>query len=682
MASVTSVLALQDRMSRTLNNIENAARSAEQAFENINRRINSMDTSMDRTTRSSNSFFKSLLSFNILSNIFSMISGQVGTAISRLDTLNGYTSVMSNLGVNSDKASESLNRLNEGLQGLPTTLQDGVLAVERFTSANNNIEASTEMFLALNNAILAGGAPMAIQQTALEQLSQAYTKGKPDMMEWRSAMTAMPAQLSQVAKVMGFVNADELGASLRNGETSMNDFMITLVKMSNESVDGFKSFEEQAINTTGGIQTSIANMKSAITRGLESIMRTINNSLIDAGFENGIGDVISRIGKTIEGALKSIGNAFGFILKIVTPVFKFIVDNFNVVIPIIGGIITALLIYKGVQTALNIATWAGGIATSYYAFVSSVLGAKQMLATGATLAQTAAQWGLNAALLACPITWIIIGIMALIAIISAVIIWIAKAKGESVSAIGVVAGTILMVGAEILNFIIGILNGIITIIDGVINTLIGIVEWGLNIMLGGFDNFGSMVANIMGKIISFVIDIAKAVTSVWDAIFGTNASGWLDDRQKEINSWGKNSKAITLGRVDHTMDRINPADAYNTGYNWGSNLFGGKASEKAQGEPIDYNSIMNGLKDVTGTDSTGGKAVKTTTEDKLLSDEDIQLLLDLATRDYKLNYQQVTPQITMTFGDIRENADVDVIADQLAERLQEIVDGNLEVQTV
>lgn len=679
MANVTSILALQDRMSKTLNNIESAAKSAEKVFDSMNKKVQTMDTTMNKASKTSGSFFKSLLGAGAVAKVFGMISSQVGTAISRLDTLNGYTNVMSNLGIDSDKASKSMDRLNEGLQGLPTTLQDGVMSVERFASANNNIEASTEMFLALNNAILAGGAPMMAQQTALEQLSQAYTKGKPDMMEWRSAMTAMPAQLSQVAKVMGFVNADALGESLRNGETSMNDFMRTLVLMSHESIDGFKSFEEQAKNTTGGIQTSMANMKSAITRGLASIMDSINKSLQEAGFEHGIGDVISGIGKTIENGLKGIGTVIGWIARVVTPVFNFIKDNLGMIIPLIGGVTFALGVYKAVQLALNFQRGIGLIIDKAETLYLSILYAKQMLATGATLKATAAQWGLNAALLASPITWIILGIIALIAIISAVIIAINNAKGESVDAIGVVAGTVLMVGAEILNFIIGILNSVISVIDGAINAVIGIMEWCLNVLFGGFDDFGGAVANLIGNIISWFMNLGKVVTTIVDAIFGTNWTAGLEGLQRQVESWGKNEKSITLERVDHTIDRIDPAEAYNTGYNWGSNLFGGKASEKAQDE-IDYNSIMNGLQDVTGTDSTGGKAVKTTTDDKLLSDEDIQLLLDVATRDYKLNYQQVTPQITMTFGDIRENADVDVIAEQLADRLQEIVDGNLEVQ--
>jgi tape measure domain-containing protein len=106
--------------------------------------------------------------------------------------------------------------------------------------------------------------------------------------------------------------------------------------------------------------------------------------------------------------------------------------------------------------------------------------------------------------------------------------------------------------------------------------------------------------------------------------------------------------------------------------------------EKLTGEDI-INSVKEAmglgdeLADVMGTDGTGGKALKVTTNDKLLSDEDIQLLLDVATRDYKIDYQQITPNVTLTFGDIRETADVDAILDEVADRLEEIYDANLEV---
>ena len=229
-------------------------------------------------------------------------------AIDRLDTLNNFTKVMSNLGISSEDSQSALNRLSDGLKGLPTTLDDAALAVQRFTSSNGNVKASTEIFLALNNAILAGGASAQIQSSALEQLSQAYAKGKPDMMEWRTAMTAMPAQLKQIALAMGYVDANQLGEALRSGKVSMNQFMLKITELNKAGVNGFKSFEEQAKNATGGVGTSITGVKTALTRGLTEIMNAIGQSNI-AGFFQGIARAIDAVIPYIVAFVKVIGTA-------------------------------------------------------------------------------------------------------------------------------------------------------------------------------------------------------------------------------------------------------------------------------------------------------------------------------------------------------------------------------------
>lgn len=243
---------------------------------------------------------------------FKAISGSIDDAISRLDTMNNYTNVMSNLGVSAEDAQKSIDYMSDKLQGLPTTLNDAVSSVQRFTAANGNVLASTEIFLSLNNAILAGGAPMEQQRSALEQLSQAYAKGKPDMMEWRTAMSAMPAQLKQVGMAMGYASADELGQALRSGKVSMNEFMTTITKLNKEGVAGFSSFEEQARNSTGGVATSITNLRTAITRGLADIMNAIGQSNI-AGFFQGIARAINKVFAYIVAFIKVLGTAINFI---------------------------------------------------------------------------------------------------------------------------------------------------------------------------------------------------------------------------------------------------------------------------------------------------------------------------------------------------------------------------------
>ena len=292
----------------------------------------------------------------LISTAISTINNSIDGAVSRLDTLNNFPKVMSNLGIASEESSKAIDTLSKGLQGLPTKLDAGALAVP----------------------LLAGGASAEIQETALEQLSQAYAKGKPDMMEWRSIQTAMPAQLNQVAKAFN-MTSDELGEALRYGRISMDEFMQKVVELNKNGVNGFKSFEEQAKNSVGGIKTSITNAKTAITRGVANIISSIDKALQKTELK-GLGEVISKIGKIAENALKGISNAiskidlnsiikrikdiviiYGTKLKnIVTEIvrgmgklWEIIIKNKNVVISLISTVLALVVAYKAYQAVLK-----------------------------------------------------------------------------------------------------------------------------------------------------------------------------------------------------------------------------------------------------------------------------------------------------------------------------------------
>lgn len=281
-----------------------------------------------------------------VSKVMATVSSHIDSAIKRVDTLNNFPKIMSNLGISADEADKAIKKMSDKLQGLPTTLDAGASAVQRFTSKNGDVAKSTDIFLALNNALLAGGQSTDIQATALEQLSQAYAKGKPDMMEWRSAMTAMPAQLNQVAEAMGFGKnaSDKLGEALRNGEVSMDDFMAKIAEMNTEGSGDFASFEQQAKNSTGGIQTAIAVMNSRITQGIAAVIDEI-------GSEN-----IAAIAEGIGNAIKAVG-------QVLSNVINFVISNWAVLAPILAVIGTiagtiiainaALTAYKAIQTAVN-----------------------------------------------------------------------------------------------------------------------------------------------------------------------------------------------------------------------------------------------------------------------------------------------------------------------------------------
>ena len=260
---------------------------------------------------------------------FNMINNSLDGAISRIDTMNNFPKVMSNLGIGAKESEEAIKELSERLKGIPTTLDSAALSVERFTSKNGDVKKSVEIFTAINNALLAGGASSEIQESALEQLSQAYAKGKPDMVEWRSIQTAMPAQLKQVAQAMG-MTTDQLGEGLREGNIEMDKFINTIVKLNKEGTEQFQSFEKQAKNATGGIKTSITNAKTAIVRGVGNIVTSLDEILKDKGL-GGISKIVSNIGNIAEKVLTKTGelmrnfaNDFDGTLQRVT---KFLVND-------------------------------------------------------------------------------------------------------------------------------------------------------------------------------------------------------------------------------------------------------------------------------------------------------------------------------------------------------------------
>lgn len=717
MANVKSTLSLQDKMSSTLSYITKAMNSTLQVMKNVDKQdmgksfeeasrniklaensLKGFNNTANTVSKSSGSLIKNLLGFSLIQKTLQLVLSQMDSAINRLDTMNNFPKVMSNLGIDAQESQAAIGILSEKLKGIPTTLDSAVSAVQRFTSANNNVRYSTSMFLALNNALLAGGASTDIQATALEQLSQAYAKGKPDMMEWRSLQTAMPAQLNQIAKAMGTTSA-KLGESLRSGKISMDEFMQTIIKLNEKGVEGFPSLAEQAKNATGGIKTSMANMKSAINRGIESMMRSINEGLESAGLGN-ISSIISGFGSSIENAIKKVGNGVRVIIKIFAPVikmtqsiFKFISDNWSMIAPILLGIATALSVLKIAQFGYNTVLAIGTALKKADTFLLSIQVAALSMQEGATFAATAAQYGFNAALLACPLTWILLIIIAVIAAIYGMVAAVNKITGTTMSGTGIVVSTLFLAVSIIWNLFLGLLDLVLMVVNFLYNAWVDFANFFANIFN---DPIGSIIHAFAGMADS-VLGILQGIASAIDKIFGSNlasaVSNWRSGLTSAANTladkmgngkYQEKYKKVNLTSESLGLKRLDYEDTILKGYNIGSK-FGKSVKDffnpNSAEESIDktLNAINKNNQAAMSSDKSGSKAVKTTTDDDLLSDEDIQLLLDIATRDYKLSYQQITPNVTVTFGDINETADVDSILDAVADKLQEIYDSDLEV---
>lgn len=252
----------------------------------------------------------------ITSKAMDVVSSHVGSAVSRLDTLKNYPVVMGNLGVRSDEASASIQTMSDRLSSLPTSLSDMATTVQGLYTATQNYGMSltdvTKAGLGLNDMLLAGGQSQAVVTAAMEQFRQMVSKGKPDMQDWRSLVTAAPAQMDQLAKAMlgPTANANQLYYALGGGNEreaakqgfdwatiSMDQMLAKISELDTEGADGITSFREQAETAQGGIQTAFDNMGNAVTKGVANVLDAIGRDRIVSA----IGDVKGGINEAFSG---------------------------------------------------------------------------------------------------------------------------------------------------------------------------------------------------------------------------------------------------------------------------------------------------------------------------------------------------------------------------------------------
>lgn len=242
---------------------------------------------------------------------FAELNSLIGDAVSRVDTLNNFPRIMSNFGVSADDANKMIKELDLGVRGLPTSLNDIVQLAQGFVPLTKNTDEATKTALALNNAILAGGAPAQVRNAAYEQFRQALAKGKPELQDWKSLEAAMPAQLLQVIDKLNLgsgalsgynKNAMGLYNAMQDGKLTINDFNQALRDLNEKGINGFPNLQQQAKNATQGIATGFENAKTAAVRGVGAIINAI-------GADN-ISNALSNFGKGVEWVL---GKLAGFV---------------------------------------------------------------------------------------------------------------------------------------------------------------------------------------------------------------------------------------------------------------------------------------------------------------------------------------------------------------------------------
>lgn len=213
----------------------------------------------------------------VIGATMNVLSSSFDGAINRFDTMQSYPKVMKSLGFEVEQSQKSVAKLNQSVQGLPTSLADVVTTSKSLAAVTGNIDKATDTTIALNHAFLASGSSSEDASRGLQQYSQMLAKGTVDMQSWRTLQETMAPALTKVAKKLGITsgNANELYAALQNGTITFDQFNDAMIECDTET----GGFSDTALEASKGIKTSMTNIKSAVQNLEQGFMSAMNNML-------------------------------------------------------------------------------------------------------------------------------------------------------------------------------------------------------------------------------------------------------------------------------------------------------------------------------------------------------------------------------------------------------------------
>lgn len=469
---------------------------------------------------------------------------------------------------------------------------------------------------------------------AMLQLSQALGSGVLRGDELNSIFEQAPNLIQSIA--------DYMGKPIGQMRELASDGKITADIVKNAmfaAADDINTKFEQMPMSWGDVFT---RFKNDAVFALQPVLDEINNLANNANVQQMLSGVTT--------AISIAAKAAGGLLRVISGVYNFFVDNWSTIAPIVLGVAAVIGTFNLLLHASEIAQFAAAAAAKVHELGQRALGFAIMFANSNLL----------------------IGITIVAAVVAGIILLcrhIAKTSDIANSTFGVIMGSLAAAGAFILNTVIGLVNAIIQFVwTNFVEPFLGIVEWVLNVCNGGFNSFGDAVANLIGQIISWFLSLGKVVTHIIDAIFGTDWTSGLSSMQDKVLSWGKNDNAITIDRAAPTIDyRVNYGDAFATGAAWGDGVTEkvknkiSDITDKLKGN-FDFETKLTGGIGETATGQLGSIADDTGSIAKSLdiTNEELQWLRDIAEREAVNRFTTAEIKVDMSGMNNSISSDMDI----------------------
>lgn len=540
----------------------------------------------------------------------------------------------------------------------------GLMAGDAFSSSEEIIAFMEQV----NKQFTIAGTEAAGIDAAMLQLTQAMGSGVLRGEEYNSILEQAPNIIQAIADYME-VPKGQLKDMAAEGLITADIVKAAMFAAADDTNAKF----EQMPKTFSQIWTSFQNTALMAFQPVLQRMNEIANSEAFQGFVNNAIEALSMVaGIALE------------IFDLLVGVAEIVGENWSWLSPIIYGVAGALAVYYGWLLLTKGAALATAAAQGALTLAKMLAVPVYAALTGATMADTAAQWGLNSAMYACPIVWIIILIIALIALFYAAVAAVNKFAGTSVSATGIICGAFMVALAFIGNIFVALWNLVVDVFVLIYNLVATVANFIGNVFT---DPIGA-VCRLFFDLADTVLGILQALASAIDAIFGSNLAGSVQGWRDSLGGWVDE----TFGKGDEVMAKMNADDmklgrfeygaAWDAGYSFGegidesianfdpSSLF--DTNVPGAGDYADLSNYGAGLAGDVGDIAGNTGAIKDSMD---ITEEDLKYLRDIAEQEAinRFTTAEINIEAPIT-NQISKDVDLDGVVDGLTGAVNEAVD--------
>lgn len=543
----------------------------------------------------------------------------------------------------------------------------GLMAGDAFGSSQEIIAFMEQV----NKQFTIAGTEAAGVDAAMLQLTQAMASGVLRGEELNSIFEQAPTIIQTIADYLD-VPIGSIREMAAEGQITADIVKSAMFAAADETNAKFESMPK----TFSQIWTSFQNTALMAFQPVLQRMNEIANSEAFQTFVN----------NAVEGLSMVAGIALE-IFDLLVGVAGVVADNWSWLSPIIYGVAAALAVYYGWLLLTKGAEMAMAAVHGIVAVAKGIMAAATMLVTGATWAETTAQYGLNAAMYACPIVWIIILIIALIALFYAAVAAVNKFAGTSVSATGIICGAFMVALAFIGNIFVALWNLVVDVFVLIYNLVATVANFIGNVFT---DPIGA-ICRLFFDLADTVLGILQALASAIDAIFGSNLAGSVQGWRDSLGGWvddtfGKGEEVMAkMNADDMKLGRFEYGEAWDAGYSFGegidqsianfdpSSLF--DTNVPGADDYANLGSYGSGIGGIgSGVDDIAGNTGKIA-DSMDITEEDLKYLRDIAEQEAVNRFTTAEITIEQTnHNTVSGKMDLDGIVSGLTDAANEAVD--------